>query len=234
MKHIIVLLLLILNFPIYSQSDEEQIACNKLYDQIIPYSKLKIVSDDDLKFCSDIVYQIRDMRCQFHVVITDSVNYIDFSLTWLYYQICSKNQSDKGLNSFFNYLYKNKNSAEEELSFCFEKFFYREPIKVLKMISRVDSIDQKYFLDCISWGFINNRSFGKDDPHNDLPNKAMICTIDTISAILNLENHENMFYTTYPVLKDNHSFSSVNSYLVNSIKEYLIWAENYRKSLENR
>jgi hypothetical protein len=233
-KILLVTTYILLHSSIFSQTKVDQSECNALFDKIIPYSKNKIVPDNNLVFCQKIVNDLKSNKCSYYVKSKDGKEYIQFGLTWIYFQICVRSRSKKGINFFTKYVLEKNGSAEEELSFCFEKLFFHNPLTVMEEIYVLHPTDQKYLLDHLAWGFVNNRSYGKDDPYNDLPNKAMIRLNETRPVVLSSMNYEDIFFKVYPPLKKKTNYASLNKSLLDKIKEILIYIEDYKKTHKDK
>lgn len=86
---------------------------------------------------------------------------IGASRTDLFAQIYLKSNGRKAVNEYIQYLKRQHGSAEEELSFSFEKIFTQNPGDALSTIGNNHDL-----LNQLGWGFINNHWNSKLTPGN--------------------------------------------------------------------
>jgi hypothetical protein len=138
--------------------------------------------------------------------------YVETGLTYLFGQICIIANSDKSVREYIGYLKRNSGSAEEQRSFSFEYIFKQNPTRVLTLIGF-----DKELLDHLVWGFMNNRMYGEKDPYEKDPNKAYTRYESEPKQVLTVQTYKDIFYKTYPSLKNDKSFNKQIEYLLTTI-----------------
>ncbi len=138
--------------------------------------------------------------------------YVETGLTFLFGQLCLIAQSDKSVQEYIGYLKRNSGSAEEQRSFSFECLFKQNPERVLSLIKS----DQE-LLDHLVWGFMSNRLYGVNDPYQKDPSKAYTVYEKEPKRVLTTQTYKDIFYKTYPSLKNNKVYSKQIDYLLTTI-----------------
>ncbi len=114
-------------------------------------------------------------------------------------------------------MYLHLGSAEEEISFSFERLFMKYPEIVLKKIG-----DNEALLDRIIWGFLNNRYYGSKNPSIDGDNQYIVNDTIQPKPVLNSENCEEIFFETNPMLKEiSVDYKDQISYILTGAKKEL-------------
>jgi hypothetical protein len=202
-----------------------------LFYRLFEYSENKKITDKDLKTCNIIIDSLSYQLCDHVLILPDSIS---TSLSFVYGQICFNADSDLGANSYFKYFIENIGSAEEQLSFSFEKIFTQRPEIILTKISHQDSIIQIALLNSIAWGFINNRQFGVNDPLENVPLKAMTYYDNLPDPVLNSKNYKEIFYSVNPKTKRLYeTYKEYYDFVFNSIFEELSYGENNNRNDKN-
>jgi hypothetical protein len=92
---------------------------------------------------------------------------------------------------------KNEGSAEEQIDFSFETIFFKFPKLVLDKMGNGD-----WYLNRLSWGFVNNRYYGINNANEGNPNIAMIKYANPPKPVLNKKNFEDIFFRINPEVKN--------------------------------
>ena len=205
---------------------------NYLFKELTEYSKYEITSDSIVARANYIITLLEDENkyndTQFYTKEIDGQNYIVSSKTYLFGKICEKSCSDLGAIKFTDYVLTNIGSAEEELSFSFERIFKRNPKTILEIISELTNEQKDFIYEHIAWGFLNNRSCGIENPYEDIDGKAMIAFSDSVEIILNLTNYQEMFYSLNPSLPTlKKTYYKDLSQILEKIGAMLRWQEDY-------
>ncbi|HTD40414.1 MAG TPA: hypothetical protein VK671_07335, partial [Mucilaginibacter sp.] len=95
--------------------------------------------------------------------------------TGLFGEICLKKNDEEAIHQYINYLNRQHGSAEEELSFVFERLFQKQARSVLSQVG-----NDKYSLDHLVWGFLNNH----------------------YSSALTTKNYKKIFFEISPKIKE--------------------------------
>jgi len=159
-----------------------------------------------------IVRKLEKNNCIDYVQNRNGQEYVETGLTYLFGQICIIANSDKSVREYIDYLKRNSGSAEEQRSFSFEYIFKQNPTRVLSLIGF-----DKELLDHLVWGFMNNRLYGENDPYEKDPNKAYTRYESGPKRVLTDQTYKDIFYKTYPKLKNDKSFSKTTEYLLTTI-----------------
>ena len=220
-------IILIFIFFSFASAQQDKDSCDFLLREFLEYSKLETVYDSTLIRTEEIMELLKKNNCYKHsdelVIKTAKGEEYIGGLTYLFGQICLASDTDKGVKFYVNYLNDHKNSAEEELSFAFERIFQRKPSTVLKCISESDSISQIYLLDEIVWGFVNNRMYGVESPFVDYPDKAFIFMENPPPVKLTVETYKDIFFQLNSQLEDlKLLYPKEIGYILNRVHEFLI------------
>jgi hypothetical protein len=198
MKNAMVLLLTLL---VYTNSICQENCDSALFKQLIKYGNSKTLSLEDFQKCQTIVNQLWVQHCYDYLKVINNENYRLTSLTYEYGRICLKANPDYAINAFIDYIIDNKNSAEEQIDFSFEKLFVKYPKRVLIDMSKFDSDTKNDLLWRLSWGFVNNRCYGPIDPFDDNPFKAMTVYNNPPKVVLDSTNYKNIYFSLNPEIK---------------------------------
>ena len=138
--------------------------------------------------------------------------YVETGLTYLFGQLCLITNSYKSVQEYIEYLNRHSGSAEEQRSFSFEYLFKQNPKRILSLIK-----SNKELLDHLVWGFMNNRSYGVNDPYQKDPNKTFTVYDKEPKRVLTTRTYKEIFYKTYPTLKNDNVYSKQIDYLLTEI-----------------
>ena len=172
----------------------------------------------DFEFLSYLktVKLLESNRCFDYVQKRNGREYIETGLTYLLGQLCLAANSNKSVVEYINYLNRHLGSAEEQRSFSFEYLFKQNPKRVLSIVNSDTTL-----LDHVAWGFMNNRLYGVDDPYQNDPNKEYTAYYKEPKRVLTIQAFKDIFYKTYPSLKNDTIYSKQIEYLLNSIYDGL-------------
>ncbi|MEO7211572.1 hypothetical protein [Mucilaginibacter sp.] len=122
------------------------------------------------------------------------------SRTEIFGDICLKANSRRAIKEYIAYLNRHTGSAEEQLSFSFERLFVQQPADVLSVIGT-----DKRLLGHLVWGFVNNH-------YNAGPDNSK----------LNSKNYSAIFYRVNPHIKQLYPKYKIQiDYLLSAIKSEL-------------
>lgn len=178
-------------------------------------SKSKLKEAEFVSYLT-IVKKLESNKCLEYVQKNNGIEYIETGLTYLLGELCLIANSDESVEEYIKYLKRNSGSAEEQRSFSFEYLFKQNPERVLSFIKY-----DKELLDHLVWGFMNNRLYGENDPYQKEPNKAFTVYDKEPKRVLTTQTYKNIFYKTYPSLKNNNEFSKQIDYLLTTTYEGL-------------
>lgn len=186
--------------PCFVKRGDEGV-CNKWFGALYPYSKLEFVGDSALSICDAMVDTLCYYGCSDHLSGESRNDSVDYTLTLLYGIICLKSNSAKGVASFMNYLIRNENSAEEQLSFSFENIFVHRPRTVLEQIHRKHTGKREYLLGHLAWGFLNNRYYGITASNNGNSSAATADSVNEPRPVLGSSNYKEIFFSLNPEIR---------------------------------
>jgi len=142
---------------------------------------------------------------------------VESSLTYIFGKICLIKNDSNAVRVYIDYMRRNENSAEEQISFSFEYLFVKQPEFILS-----NCIHNDWLLDHLAWGFMNNRYYGVQDPYEDNPNKAFTVYYNPPKPVLNDKNCKEIFYKVNPsLIKLYPKYKKQVDYLLNTISEGL-------------
>lgn len=197
------------------------IACDTImFKVLIEYSNYENISEKEFLICKDLVDTLWSQGCDDFVRRINNQNVAITSLTYTYGKICYIANSELATKSYIEYLLKNKNSAEEQLSFSFENLFTQKPYFILQEISKLNLDDQNQLLREIAWGFVNNRSHGILDPYDSNPYKAFTFYEHPPKRILDSINYKEIFYMVNPTI---HDIDNEFPKMIDTILEYVYY-----------
>ena len=148
MKHLIILTLL---FSIASTSFG-QTNCDSKFKELYVLSKKDTIIPNELSASLKIVKALELNHCtDYNKTNKKGGLLIDETLTSLFGKICLKSNSHEAIKAYIDYMKRHHSSAEEEISFSFERLFVQQPEYVLSVIGY-----DKTLLNQLEWGFLNN------------------------------------------------------------------------------
>ena len=228
MKKIIFVILTVIALNGKSQESCDSAMFYKLYY----ISQKKNIENSDFLLSLKLLDSLEIYRNCDHVIILPDSIYT--CLTYTFGRICLKVNNELSIKSFMTYRLKHNGSAEELLCFTFENLFVVKPDVILREISKKDSTLQKFLLNDLIWGFINNRYYGVNDPFAYNPFKAMTYYKIKPEIVLTSINYKNMFYKVNPKTKEFYKlYSGFYDYILAGIYNELIFQEEKRKELNN-
>ncbi len=188
MKNILLIIFFVFQINCYCQDCD-----SVLFNQLMYYNTLKSVSDKELIVCRNLVDSLSDQHCYFYEKNNQAIS----SLTFEFGKICLKANSDQGVKLFIEYLIKNRKrgSAEEQLSFSFEYLFEQQPENVMNEMAKLDNSTKDQLIGELCWGFCNNHLYGKNDPLQDDPFKAMTVFSNPPKEELDSTTYKEIFYS---------------------------------------
>jgi len=128
-----------------------QIKCSPKFQQLIVFSKKHVITNDDFLASLAIVKNLESNNCLDYVVKKNGEETVISGRTYLFGEICLKNNSRHAVKEYVNYIKRHRGSAEEQISFSFERLFVNRPEDVLSVIGL-----NNFFLDHLVWGYLNN------------------------------------------------------------------------------
>lgn len=147
MKQIIIASLTLMSITnLFAQNSDQRL------NQLLYYSKKTQI--DSVQFSSTLkIFKSLEASHELDVSARRSRKDDESSMTVLrmFGEICLHSESFKAADEFIKFMKRQKGSADEEISICFEPLFAKWPDYVLKRIA-----DDKDLLNQLEWGFINN------------------------------------------------------------------------------
>jgi hypothetical protein len=212
---------------------ESAVDCDAILKELKRYSKLDAVDNSTLERSKQILSLLQENQCYAytdHLVIKEDNKEVYIgSLTYIYGRICENNSSRQAVKYYIEYWKSQSGSAEEELSFAFERLFVSKPFLVFEEINRYDKLKQKGMLDSIAYGFLNNRYYGPSHPDSELMDKAFIVRKEPLPVVLNKSNYKEIFFQTNPKFKDLYKiYPEQIEYMFNNVEKYFEWLEHQR------
>jgi hypothetical protein len=128
-----------------AQENPEQI--DSQYNELIRLSQLGVIDNKNLSKATHLMEEL------LRVEQSTPIN----SITYYYGLVCLKASSQKGVKAYIKYLISQEGSAEEQLSFSFDKIFQKRPEVVLREITKHELSIRNLLLDHLVWGILNNR-----------------------------------------------------------------------------
>lgn len=116
-------------------------------------SRKGLVTDSEFMTALTLVKSLEKNDCVDYVKKKNGEEYVESGRTSLFGDICLKNNSLNAIQEYINYMKRHHGSAEEQISFSFEKLFARQPEFVLSIVGY-----NKDLLNQLEWGFVNNHS----------------------------------------------------------------------------
>jgi hypothetical protein len=220
MKKVIIALLIIQATTLSACKQQTDTHKNQ-FDQLLTILNKENILKDDMLESWEIVRELYLNNYMFYIdSVKDGISYTSHSLSKTYSDICIKAGNNTGIDYYFKYMDLTSNSAEEERSFALERIFVQYPEIVLNKIGKNEDL-----LNDLTWGFINNRYYGAQNPFDNKDYTA-ITTSDTSNIPkLNKDNCKDIFYETNPGLKNKYEkYKYQIDYIINnSVKELTNW-----------
>ena len=116
-------------------------------------SKKDSLTDMDLDISVQLLKKLERNKCSDYIGKKNGREYVISGRTYLFGEICLRRNNYNAVKEYINYMKRNSGSAEEQISFSFERIFAKRPEDVFTIIG----FDKK-LLDDIVWGFLNNES----------------------------------------------------------------------------
>ena len=184
----------------------------KDFELIKSACRKSILTEVEFFSCIETIKKLEGNKCFDYVQKRNGQEYVETGLTYLLGELCALANSDKSVQAYIDYLNRHKGSAEEQMSFSFEYLFKQNPKRVLSLIK-----SEKALLDHLVWGFMNNRSYGVDDPYQKDPNKAYTIYGQEPKRVLTTNTYKDIFYKTYPSLQNDKVDYKQIDYLLTTI-----------------
>jgi hypothetical protein len=160
------------------------------FKKLTSISKKDSINDSDLVIAVQLVKKLEEERCTDYTGRKNGEEYVITTRTGLFGKICLKKNDEKAVSQYIDYLNRQRGSAEEELSYVFERLFQRQAKSVLL---KVDG--DKYLLDHLVWGFLNNHYYNSKDIDKVRGGS------NTIPPQLNVNNYKKIFFGLSPQVK---------------------------------
>lgn len=207
----------LITFIFLSMLSLAQVHCDPQDFELLKRATSKsTITEDEFTSYLETVRKLENNKCFDYVHKKNGQEYIETGLTYLLGRLCVVANTKRAIQEYVSYLNRTTGSAEEQRSFSFEYLFQKNPEAVLSIVQ-----SDKELLDHLVWGFINNRRYGVNDPYETEPNKAYIVREKEPQPVLTQSTCQDIFYKTYPGLKNNNTYSKQTAYLLTSIKSAL-------------
>lgn len=137
---------------LYAQNDYN---CGRpQFKKLITIARKDSITDSDIFIAVKLVKELEKTRCSDYTGKKNGQAYVIATRTGLFGEICIKKNNYNAVNEYIKYMKREHGSAEEQLSFSFEKIFVERPADVLSLIGNDADL-----LNSLEWGFVNNESF---------------------------------------------------------------------------
>lgn len=173
------------------------------FKQLLSLSKKATITPTEFSSAMVTVKELEATRCVEYSVRVHRVDSVVSTLTEVFGEICLKCNNPNAVKEYVNYMQRHTGSAEEEISFQFERLFVQQPGYILSLIG-----DNKDLLNQLVWGFLNNHSGGEDSKSK--------------KPKLNSTNYKTIFYQVNPKIKVIYpKYKKQIDYLFNQISAEL-------------
>ena len=126
--------ILLFSFILFKANSQNK--CDpKDFQKLIINSRSEKISDSSFKECLTIVKQLEQNKCSDYDTTFNGQTYSYASLTYLFGEICLKKNDSNAVVEYINYMKRNINSSEEQISFSFEHLFVKQPEMILSIIN---------------------------------------------------------------------------------------------------
>jgi hypothetical protein len=143
---IITTILLLSTFSVFAQNCDPG-----KFRKLEILTRKEVVTDSEFTKALALVKSLEKNDCVDYVKKRNGEEYIESGRTSLFGDICLKNNSLNAVQEYINYIKRHSGSAEEQISFSFEKLFAKQPGYVLSIVGY-----NKDLLNLLEWGFVNN------------------------------------------------------------------------------
>jgi len=213
--NLIVILILTISISSFGQQCD---SCKKEFDKLLLIQNKVKVNQTDLDNSWLITKKLYNLRYTDYIdSVANNTFYVSHSLTRIFAEICIKAGGKLGVDYYFNYLTFTNGSAEEERSFALERLFVKFPEIVLNRVGKDNEL-----LNDLTWGFLNNRYYGAENPLDSNEYTAMTVYENGPKPLLNKDNCKYIFFETNPSLKTKYNnYKYQIDYIVNTAIESL-------------
>jgi hypothetical protein len=204
MKQIIIFSILLLTILQVSAQFCDPVKFKKLEST----SQKVIVTDSEFTDALTLVRNLERNKCSDYIKKRNGEEYVVASLTYLFGEICLKNNSSNAVHEYINYMKRHHGSTEEQISFSLERLFVKQPGYVLSSTGY-----NKDLLNQLVWGFVNNHYYTEKDQKKVTKNGS-----SNIKPQLNKANYKALFYRINPKVKAIYpKYKKAIDYLLNEI-----------------
>ncbi len=191
------IILFLISVKAFNQTDCD----STLFKQLFYFSESKTISDIDFKNCCVIAENLLKIKCTDYIKELNGENYRISTLTYMFGNICLNANSLNSVKAYLHYYKENEGSAEEQLDFSLENIFVKRPSDFMNEFIKKDSLTKERIISGLSWGFLNNRLYGANDPNADNPTKAMTVYDNPPAVVLNSSNYKTIYFSLNPEIK---------------------------------
>ena len=172
-----------------------------MFEKLQTLSKKNTVTASDFSSALQLLKALEANFCTDYIIKKNDVDSVIAGRTYLFGEICIKNNSADAVKEYINYIKRHHTSAEKQISTSFEKLFVERPEDVLSAIG-----DDEDLLNRLELGFVNNH------------------------AHLTSKNYKAVFYRVNPQIKHIYSkYKKAIDYLLGEIGGQLKNPESNKK-----
>lgn len=193
-------------------------SCKKEFDKLLMIKGKSKINQNDLEKSWQITKKLYNLNYTDYIDSnSNGISQVSHSLTRTFSDICIKAGGKLGVDYYFSYLTLTQGSAEEERSFSLERLFVKYPELVLNRIGKDNDL-----LSDLTWGFLNNRYYGAQNPYETNDYNAMTVHKNEPKQILNKDNCKSIFFETNPSMKNKYNeYKYQIDYIINTAIESL-------------
>jgi hypothetical protein len=127
--------------------------CNpKDFKKLFSLSKQPALTDAEFSIGLKLFKKLEAGKCSdYSTKNPKGQNSVIAPLTAIFGDICLKANSRRAISEYIGYLQRHHGSAEEQLSFSFEKLFVKRPADVFALVGNDADLEGD-----LVWGFVNN------------------------------------------------------------------------------
>jgi hypothetical protein len=124
------------------------------FKKLIVIARKDSITDSDILVAVKLVKELEKTKCSDYTGKKNGQDSVIATRTGLFGEICLKKNDHKAVDEYIKYMKREHGSAEEQLSFYFEKIFVKRSADALALIGNNTDL-----LNSLEWGFVNNEHF---------------------------------------------------------------------------
>jgi len=161
-----------------------------VFEKLQTLSKKNTVTPAEFSGALQLLKALEANFCTDYIINKNGVDSVITGRTFLFGEICIKNNSTAAVEEYINYMKRHHASAEEQINFSFEKLFIQRPEDVLSFVGSDEDLLNK-----LEWGFVHNHTH------------------------LNRKNYRTVFYRANPQIRRIYpKYKKAIDYLLGEIR----------------